>query len=57
MQYGVDGIVLNNLKYRDFKWNNEFRQIESLLGDFEGEEKAPVVFYKLRKLKNSQKEE
>ena len=36
LQYGIDGIVLNNLSFRDFKWNNDFRQIESLVGDLEG---------------------
>jgi hypothetical protein len=36
LQYGIDGIVMNNLVFRDFKWNNEFRQIEPLAGDFDG---------------------
>ena len=56
LQYGIDGIVLNNLSFRDFKWNNEFRQIEALVGDFDGEEKAPIILYKLRRLTNTQKE-
>lgn len=55
LQYGIDGIVLNNLSFRDFKWNNEFRQIEALVGDFDGEEKAPIILYKLRRLTNTQK--
>ena len=56
-QYGIDGIVISNLALRDFKWNNEFRMIEPLFGDLEGEEKGPIVVYKLRRLTKSQKED
>jgi len=32
-QYGNEGLFLSNLKYRDFKFNSEYRNIETLSED------------------------
>jgi hypothetical protein len=53
----VEGIILKDLNYHDWKFNVEHKCVEAIGGEVSGEERAPMVVFRMRRLNNTKKEE